>query len=124
MLSPAEVTFNALRTCMNMRAARGIGGGEDAWVKNFALGRRVGVAERQVNSLLGPYAEQCGQIVERLVRYLSIYSPANEKPDPAWEASVRTALVHIKEVIEMPKEYGSLVITDAAMSLTDAVVLS
>lgn len=122
MNSRAQTAFNALSSCAHMRAAKTLTGGEDSWSKNYALRHCEESAKRQMNLLLGPYADQCRASVTHLTAYLGTYAVTNQKPDAGWPARVSAALTRIEEALAMPEEYATLLIQEAVVALTEAVV--
>lgn len=122
MNTRGQTTFNALSSCAHLRAAKDMAGGENSWAKNYALHHAAESAKRQMGLLLGPYADHCRVPVARLIAYLGEYSLSNQRPDAGWKARVSGAIARIEEALEMPEEYASLLISDAVVALTAAVV--
>lgn len=122
MNTRAQTAFNALSSCAHMRAAKSLSGGEDSWAKNYALRHSEESAKRQMNLLLGPYVGQCREPMTSLMAYLGTYAVTNLKPDSGWPVRVSVALAQIEGILEMPEEYATLLIHDAVVALTEAVV--
>lgn len=114
--------YNALRSCVFLRCARGEGGGVDSWSKEYGLNRAASNLFLAMQEWLGPLMDATGTEVPLLVARLASYSLENQRPDADWEQRVSTALERIEAVLSMPDEYADAFLRDAIASLTEVVV--